>query len=481
MLLINFIVLVNINHLYAQPNDLRVEVIANKTVTIYSTDFIHTFKFVDDSSTNTKLWRYFGMKEISSGETFVTSGDSEGVYKTSEGVDFTGGYHGNEEFYSHTFLLDNDTIAHDTDGIFYGKILNRVMNSNMFTAQDSIGSLPIRQIECIRTQILEISKYEYKYYNKWRFIEDQVITHLYLGMYCIGSLFPKIIVGDTTFFIDNSTENFLKDEIFEGSWVYPQKWEVNLKTEYLSNPNYFRPQLLIWPTSYYNKAYFGMLSGPISVSKGEIFEVNFSANYRRIELTTAISSDTIKTIINTDSIDTLTSFVGPISREDTVITVATFSVYSDSIFTVSDSLADGEFYNSDTTFELKVIYNDTTNLELDTMKYEEGTVGMNQTNEYRKSTPTKFFLTLNPGNSILDGVNLIIPSELIGSWEITLFDALGNLIDRSSFVTVGDEAYRWNLYSKNDRKLPRGSYLLFGKFTNNSGKLKVFKRIIGIR
>ena len=440
----------------------------------------------------------------------------------------------------------------------------------MFTAQDSSATLPIRQVECIRTQILEISKYEYKYYNKWRFIKDQVITHLYLGMYCIGSLFPKIIVGDTSFFIDNSTENFLKDEVFEGTWVYPQKWEVNLKTEYLNNPEYFRPQLSIWPTSYYNKAYFGMISGPISVSKGEIFEVNFSANYRRIELTAAISSDTIKTIINIDSIETLTSLVGPINKEDTVITVTTFSVYIDSIFTVSDSLADGEFYNSDTTFKFNVIYNDTTNLKLDTLKYrpsititmssdtvktiikadsietstslvgpinkedtvivvttfsvyidsvftvsdslsdgkfynydttfkyniiyndttnlnidtlkyEEGTVSLIQTNVYREINATEFFITLNPVNSDVDGVNLIIPSELTGNWEITLFDTLGNLLDRSSFITVGGTAYRWNLYSNNDRKLPRGNYILFGKFTDNSGRLQMFKRFIGVR
>lgn len=275
----------NLSIIIGQSNDLKVSVIANTSVTITSSEFIHYFSYVENSDTNIRLWRYMGMRDLETNEVLVTSGDSEGVYKIVDGIDFTGGYHGDEELTKISFVLDETDIELNKNGIYYGNTLKRFLNSDMYTVQNNKGNRPYKQVECNREHILEITRWEYKYFNKFMFVKDQSITDLFLGMYCIGPQFSNIMIDNEIFIINETSPLILKNNVTRGTWKYPERWEAILEIEYINTPEYFTSQLLVLPAPYYNKAYFGMYKQNVDISINDVFETKFSATYSKATVT----------------------------------------------------------------------------------------------------------------------------------------------------------------------------------------------------
>lgn len=79
------------------------------------------------------------------------------------------------------------------------------------------------------------------------------------------------------------------------------------------------------------------------------------------------------------------------------------------------------------------------------------------------------------------GVNLLIPSELSGQWKIIISDSLGNVLHESSYEAVGGITYSWDFHNKNSNRVTSGSYILIAKFTDESGRTQISRRMIGVK
>ena len=94
---------------------------------------------------------------------------------------------------------------------------------------------------------------------------------------------------------------------------------------------------------------------------------------------------------------------------------------------------------------------------------------------------TSLLIYPNPVSSDADRANLLIPTELSGEWHITIYDALGNLMDEAEFEANGGTTYTWDLHSRYGVRVASGSYVLIGEFTDNTGRTQIFKRMIGVK
>ena len=198
-------------------------------------------------------------------------------------------------------------------------------------------------------------------------------------------------------------------------------------------------------------------------------------------ITTIVKNDTITTLINTHSVTIDSSIVGIEDKEDTVVTTTTFLHYSDSLFTITDSLSDGTWFNADTIFNSVEFHNDTTSIRIDTLKYESNDVAIIIANKKSKLGVTDLVISPNPVALKEGSVDIIIPQNLSGNWHITVYDVLGNLIDEAEFSAIGGTIYRWDLCNNSGIRVANGSYVLWGKVTNYNGKTQIFKKIIGVK
>jgi len=110
-----------------------------------------------------------------------------------------------------------------------------------------------------------------------------------------------------------------------------------------------------------------------------------------------------------------------------------------------------------------------------------GAVAIIPIDKPQKDTVKTVAIYPNPVNRNADAVNIVIPSNLSGEWDIKILDAVGNLIDKSSFNANRGTTFHWDLLSNSGNRIAAGTYLLIAKFTDLSGKTEMFKRIIGVK
>jgi aryl-phospho-beta-D-glucosidase BglC (GH1 family) len=74
-----------------------------------------------------------------------------------------------------------------------------------------------------------------------------------------------------------------------------------------------------------------------------------------------------------------------------------------------------------------------------------------------------------------------VSDDISGRAEITVFDALGNLINSQTVGIENGGNYSWDLKNRHDRVVSSGSYRVFMKVTSNDGRTMTYSTIMGIR
>lgn len=77
-------------------------------------------------------------------------------------------------------------------------------------------------------------------------------------------------------------------------------------------------------------------------------------------------------------------------------------------------------------------------------------------------------------------VYFITPSDLSGEWEVTIFDNIGNVIDRAEFNSNGGFTYKWDLRNMQGIKVTSGLYLAKITWKRPNGSVEIFKRYVGV-
>jgi hypothetical protein len=175
----------------------------------------------------------------------------------------------------------------------------------------------------------------------------------------------------------------------------------------------------------------------------------------------------------------ITAYVGELNKEDTLITTTVVDTVTDSLWSITDHYDADVFQSSDLAAFISVtIWVDTISSTAETKKWGNTAITFTE----QSTIPiTTLAIYPNPVDRNSDGVSLAIPSDLSGNWQITVYDALGNLMDESSFRANGGSIYKWDLHSRNGNRVAGGTYVLIAKLTDGSGRSQMFKRMIGVR
>lgn len=198
------------------------------------------------------------------------------------------------------------------------------------------------------------------------------------------------------------------------------------------------------------------------------------------KITTTMKMDTVVTALYKNSVTIDTTFIGAVGKEDTLIKTTTFTVYRDSIFFINNTFSVGVWLNADTLFISTDLRNDTTNIKVNTLTYQDDVVAIRLSDDSFTSDISDLFVIPNSISQTAKRVHIIIPSELSGHWEIIVSDMLGYLVNEAEFDAAGETTYSWNLRNKQGVMVKNGSYFLIARFINKNGRVKTFRRIIRI-
>ena len=193
----------------------------------------------------------------------------------------------------------------------------------------------------------------------------------------------------------------------------------------------------------------------------------------------AFHNDTVTSLIKEDSTEIDTILIGYFNK-DTVVTTTIFNVVVDSVFCIKDSVENGNIVYRDTSCIKDFIYNTDTVVYKDTLLYQEPNAIIAQ-GDVKLVNVEDLIVFPVIASSKDNQVDIIIPSKLSGSWEIEIFDVIGNLIDKADFYAYGGTTYSWDLHSFKGNRVSTGSYLLVAQYLDEQGKERVFKRIIGVK
>ncbi len=91
------------------------------------------------------------------------------------------------------------------------------------------------------------------------------------------------------------------------------------------------------------------------------------------------------------------------------------------------------------------------------------------------------FLSPSPARIGSEGVRFVAPEQEFCSWEITIFDALGNLVERREFDSSFEDMYLWDLTNRYGVIVSSGTYIAILKCTAEDDNVKMFKQVIGVK
>ena len=90
-------------------------------------------------------------------------------------------------------------------------------------------------------------------------------------------------------------------------------------------------------------------------------------------------------------------------------------------------------------------------------------------------------ITPNPVAYHSDRVRLHIPQSIVGDVSISIYDAVGTLLDRQNVNVRSDKSYYWDLTNRSSVKVGSGSYLVMVRGTNIDGKMEGYKALVGVK
>lgn len=86
----------------------------------------------------------------------------------------------------------------------------------------------------------------------------------------------------------------------------------------------------------------------------------------------------------------------------------------------------------------------------------------------------------NPAPVTADAMTFIIPEGKNGEWTVTIYDVLGNAIDKQVFEAKAGEVYQWDLRNNKGQRVAAGSYLAGIVIKSHNGKIEMFVQGLGV-
>ena len=86
----------------------------------------------------------------------------------------------------------------------------------------------------------------------------------------------------------------------------------------------------------------------------------------------------------------------------------------------------------------------------------------------------------NPVSRESEGTNFVIPSNLKGTWNIDIFDIVGNHIDGAQITSSGGESYQWDLRNQSGDRVATGTYIALIRYKLKDGTVQQLKTAIGV-
>ena len=241
-------------------NQLTVDVNgADETKTIVVTDDIyrHEFIYVDNPTKRQKLWRYYGCKLISDDSVVIVNSDSEGVFRIDGASDFTGGWHGDEEFIICNFYLDGVLLDITTNQTgLKGSILTRDYVTDMLETDN-----PTRTVIANRISRFSLKYKELEYDLTFDYLSNMTLQQIYLGMSSVFTAYNELSESGSTYTaVNGSATQFLGvDNAVSTNTSNGKTIKSYIINEYVPQ-NWVSPLLFWVQTSNYNKLYYGSIT-----------------------------------------------------------------------------------------------------------------------------------------------------------------------------------------------------------------------------
>jgi hypothetical protein len=257
------------NELDTNNNQVNVDVNgADQTRTVVVTDDVyrHEFRYIEDESQRMKLWRYYGCELVSDGALVILNTDSEGVFRIDGASDFTGGWHGDEEFTTCNFYLDGVLLDLTTNQTgLKGSILTRDYVTDMLETDN-----PIRTVVANRVSSFNIKYKELDYDLQFNFLLTLSLAQTYMGMSSIVPDYNELIESGNTLVAVEGEQELLYGVDNAVSVNTSNSKEIQTYIIYKELPSSWSNPLLFWlQNQNYNKTYYGTLSN-LSVINSDI-------------------------------------------------------------------------------------------------------------------------------------------------------------------------------------------------------------------
>lgn len=225
------------------------------------------------------IYKLVGDSMQLTGLTALASGESECVYRASNTVDFTGGFHGDEKLTEINFYLDGVRLSDkDLSNSFYLKPCSEfsyIQKSNMFKTfrkGDFINSN--HQIEASHIKHTLFKNSGYETYNTLEWKRKTTIVVAYLSISCIGTDIGEFAQSDSSEICKFDRSSKYKLEEVNNNihiWNETNGTSVKIKSEFSINND--QSIQFIWDKNNYNKYYRNAIyDKPIIVNEGDIWK-----------------------------------------------------------------------------------------------------------------------------------------------------------------------------------------------------------------
>ncbi len=299
------------------------------------------------------------------------------------------------------------------------------------------------------------------------FSADTTITD---GSNVISTVFDTLMYIPTITVTDDTTHSIAKDTVIVIDSVYSSGSDTvvtTIKTENWADTMFARTDSLSDGISYWFNIDTTITNGTQMLST-TVDTLNYiSALTVTHDTTHSIMKDTVV------SVDSVAQVNG-----DTVVTTVSSENWIDTMFARTDSLSDGVSYwhLTDTTITTGSDHLGTTADSL------WAAVAVLDGGAY-KGEVEDMAIAPNPAGSSDCEVNIVVNGTSGASVRITIYDNLGNLIDKQNedIYVNGTHRFIWDLTNRYGVSVGSGSYVAIALVTHSDGTCEMFKKMIGVQ
>jgi hypothetical protein len=234
-----------------------------------------------------EIYKLVGSQMVSTGLTALTKGENEFVYKTPNKVDFTGGYHGDEQLIEVNFLIDNEEIElRNNFELMPCKEFVYIQKSSMHESSSKVDGINYNHpVEAIHIKKTCFNNNGYTTSNTIKWQKDLELQTVFGSLVCIDRDFGgygKSQSMDTIKFNLDGKKKLRSNDKSITLWNTRNKTKVNISSDFSINNDL--SYQWIWDHKVYNKYYRDI--GKVKAKKGDewlfITKVKFELNENTI-------------------------------------------------------------------------------------------------------------------------------------------------------------------------------------------------------